>query len=314
MGDIASGNVSGFENYAYAALSGVVTGAIFSGVSGCSLFTKLGNMKSLLGKVGQSALLGGTGFGVGTLDSMGRQYVRSGTIDYQQALMDGALMGGVAGGGYLLSQFGPVNKLFGKLADTPFIQKLQQLDQKITQFFDGKRSAIFNLKNSFPNSDRQYQYRLREVDSNLDGNFLENAKSFQDKLPEWAKNRENFGYCEAYIDGLDNTRFFSHSAIQTELDSVKGTGISIKPETSPFKVQSVNKSGIIDGDGAWLRDVDTEYKILSDIQSKLGNNYSVSGKIKLYTELIPCPSCQSVISQFQKMYPNISIEVIYNIS
>ena len=144
MGDIASGNVSGFENYAYAALSGVVTGAIFSGVSGCSLFTKLGNMNSLLGKVGQSALLGGTGFGVGTLDSMGRQYVRSGTIDYQQALMDGALMGGVAGGGYLLSQFGPVNKLFGKLADTPFIPKLQQLDQKVKQFFDGKRQSIWN--------------------------------------------------------------------------------------------------------------------------------------------------------------------------
>lgn len=143
VGDIASGNVSGFENYAYAALSGVVTGAIFSGVSGCSLFTKLGNMNNLLlGKVGQSALLGGTGFGVGTLDSMGRQYVRSGTIDYQQALIDGAFMGGLAGGGYFISQFGPMNKLFGKLANTPSMQKLQQLDQKITRFFDSLPNRI----------------------------------------------------------------------------------------------------------------------------------------------------------------------------
>ena len=107
-------------------------------------------MKSLLGKVGQSALLGGTDFGVGTLDSMGRQYVRSGTIDYQQALMDGALMGGVAGGGYLLSQFGPVNKLFCKLANTPPMQKLQQLDQKITLFFNNKewRGYFNTLKNN----------------------------------------------------------------------------------------------------------------------------------------------------------------------
>ena len=95
--------------------------------------------------------------------------------------------------------------------------------------------------------------------------------------------------------------------------SMKDSGISIKPESSPFKVSEVNSTNVINGEGAWLRDVDAEYKILSDIQSKLGNNYSASGKITLYTELEPCPSCQSVIKQFKKMYPNIDIEVIYSI-
>lgn len=94
---------------------------------------------------------------------------------------------------------------------------------------------------------------------------------------------------------------------------MKDSGISIKPESSPFKTVEVNGNNVINGEGAWLRDVDTEYKILSDIQSKLGDNYSASGEIKIYTELEPCPSCQSVIGQFKEMYPNIDIEVIYSV-
>lgn len=59
-------------------------------------------------------------------------------------------------------------------------------------------------------------------------------------------------------------------SIQTEIPSVKDGGISIKPESSPFKAVEVNGNNVINGEGAWPRDVDTEYKILSDIQSKLG--------------------------------------------
>ena len=135
----------------------------------------------------------------------------------------------------------------------------------------------------------------------------------KDQLPTWAKNKGNFGYGEVNIEGLDDTQFFAHSSIQTEMPSMKGSGISIKPESSPFIASEVSSTNVINGEGAWLRDVDTEYKILSDIQSKLGNNYSASGKIILYTELAPCPSCQSVIEQFKQMYPNIDIEVIYSI-
>ena len=147
----------------------------------------------------------------------------------------------------------------------------------------------------------------------LDADFLKNANTVKDKLPTWAKNKGNFGYSEVDIDGLDNTQFFAHSSIQTEIPSVKDSGISIKPEFSPFKTVEVNGSNVINGEGAWPRDVDTEYKILSDIQSKLGDNPSASGKIKLYTELEPCPSCQGIIEQFKEMYPNIDIEVIYSI-
>lgn len=147
----------------------------------------------------------------------------------------------------------------------------------------------------------------------LDADFLKNVNTVKDKLPTWAKNKGNFGYSEVDIDGLDSTQFFAHSSIQTEIPSVRDSGISIKPESSPFKPVEVNGNNVINGEGAWLRDVDTEYKILSDIQSKLGDNPSASGTIKLYTELEPWPSCQSVIEQFEEMYPNIDIEVIYSI-
>ena len=92
---------------------------------------------------------------------------------------------------------------------------------------------------------------------------------------------------------------------------MKGSGISLKPEMSPFEAIRVNGNNIVDGEGAWLRDIDAEYKILSDIQKELGDNYTASGHIKLYTELEPCISCQRMIEQFKQMYPNIDIEIIY---
>lgn len=57
--------------------------------------------------------------------------------------------------------------------------------------------------------------------------------------------------------------------------------------------------------------MDTESKILEDIAKKLKDHTDVSGKIKLYTDYKPCPSCQSVIKQFREKYRNIEVEVIY---
>ena len=61
-----------------------------------------------------------------------------------------------------------------------------------------------------------------------------------------------------------------------------------------------------------MRDVDTEYKILSDIANALGNNTSAVGKIRLFTERPPCDICARVIAQFTNKYKNIVIEVIDN--
>ncbi|WP_432667575.1 deaminase domain-containing protein [Wukongibacter baidiensis] len=59
-----------------------------------------------------------------------------------------------------------------------------------------------------------------------------------------------------------------------------------KKEDRIFETLKVNKDNIIDGDNA-------------------------SGKIKLYTDLNCCPSCQRVIEQFKKRCPNNDIEIVY---
>ena len=153
---------------------------------------------------------------------------------------------------------------------------------------------------------------IRLIDEESDKGFLSNSMVMKNKLPEWACNTGNFAYCEADIAVVDQKQYFAHSGINSMIPSVEGSGISVKPKSSPFNTMYVNGQNIIDGEGAWLRDVDTEYKILSDIQSRLGNNFEVAGSIKLYTELEPCFSCRSVIEQFKKMYPNIKIEIVYS--
>lgn len=64
--------------------------------------------------------------------------------------------------------------------------------------------------------------------------------------------------------------------------------------------------------GRITRNVDTEYKILNDIANSLGDNTSITGTIKLFTERPPCDSCADVIKQFTKKYANITLEVVDN--
>ena len=73
----------------------------------------------------------------------------------------------------------------------------------------------------------------------------------------------------------------------------------------------VNNENVVDGGGAYYRYNDTEYKILNEIATRIGDNPEVSGHIKMYSDLKSCPSCQHVIKQFQARYPKIKVEVIY---
>jgi cytidine deaminase len=43
----------------------------------------------------------------------------------------------------------------------------------------------------------------------------------------------------------------------------------------------------------------------------LGSDYNATGKIVLYTEKIPCISCENVIAEFNETYPNIELVVVY---
>ncbi|MNI79911.1 hypothetical protein D3C81_2252740 [compost metagenome] len=58
--------------------------------------------------------------------------------------------------------------------------------------------------------------------------------------------------------------------------------------------------------------MDTEYKILNDIDKKLGDNREAKGTITMFTEKDTCGSCHLVISKFKEKYPDITIEIIHN--
>lgn len=53
------------------------------------------------------------------------------------------------------------------------------------------------------------------------------------------------------------------------------------------------------------RAFDSEVKILEEIAKDLPQN--ASGTISLFTERAACSSCQGVIQQFEKMFPNVKV-------
>ncbi|TPN89228.1 hypothetical protein FHK87_03100 [Aquimarina algicola] len=82
-----------------------------------------------------------------------------------------------------------------------------------------------------------------------------------------------------------------------------------------FDTYKVDKQGNIDVDGAWSREWDTEYVMLSEIaQSKgavKGGVYpKVKGEIIISSELPYCVSCQGVIQDFSDMFPNLDVILI----
>ena len=59
----------------------------------------------------------------------------------------------------------------------------------------------------------------------------------------------------------------------------------------------------------YLRDMDTEFKILETLAQRLGPSSQVSGRINLISEKVVCPSCSGIVSQFRERYPNIQLNV-----
>jgi hypothetical protein len=149
---------------------------------------------------------------------------------------------------------------------------------------------------------------LSEYADDVFKNSIETTKT---KLPSWAQKQPNYAYASVDISGMNKKELFAHSAIQDESTvSSIGTGITYKPQSSPFNYYNVDGNNIINTDN-WARDVDAEYKILTEISNMLGSDYNATGKIVLYTEKIPCISCENVIAEFNETYPNIELVVVY---
>lgn len=160
---------------------------------------------------------------------------------------------------------------------------------------------------------------LRIIERGRDAAAWQRITDVRRKLPEEYRQRNNFAWAVAKIDGLEKVEYFAHSGIQ-DLEAFSSevresiATISVKPtaETAKFKVLCVNEMGAVEGMDCWLRNVDTECKILEDIAARLPDP-SAAGRIRLFTELYPCPSCWNVMKQFLAMYTNVEMQVLYRV-
>ena len=148
-----------------------------------------------------------------------------------------------------------------------------------------------------------------------DAASLERIEWHRAKLPLPYRERFNFAWAVADIPGLDKVEYFAHSSIQDLEDFSAETaaelaGISLRPDPGHYHTLCVNQRDVVDGDDCWQRSVDTEFKIIEDIVSRLPDT-QVKGRVKLYTDLAPCASCWNVMKQFMAEYPNIRVQVLY---
>jgi hypothetical protein len=156
---------------------------------------------------------------------------------------------------------------------------------------------------------------MRHIQPSRDAAALERIEFFRAKLPAQYRKRNNFAWAVAKIKGLDKTEYFAHSGIQNldDLSSAaakKVEGISLKPQKWQFIPVCVNQNDVVDGPNCWVRNVDTEYKILEDMAARLPDT-TVEGRVRIYTDLPPCASCWDVMKQFLGTYPNIQMQVLY---
>jgi hypothetical protein len=158
---------------------------------------------------------------------------------------------------------------------------------------------------------------LRQIDARTDAAALKRLEFIRATLPAEYRKRNNFAWAVAKIDGLEKLEYFAHSGIQnldnlSSKEAKKIKAVSLKPEEGhgKFKTLCVNQNGAVEGYDCWNRDVDTEYKILEDIAARL-KDPSVSGRLRLYTELYPCASCWNVMKQFLGLYTNVQMQVLY---
>nr|WP_299172743.1 deaminase domain-containing protein [uncultured Allomuricauda sp.] len=178
--------------------------------------------------------------------------------------------------------------------------QLDEFQPKFRRFMDGKLA----------NGGGSLTTRVLNLTS--DANLINRVKSIRQSLTSKFKKSGNFGYADVNIQGVSKTEFYAHSKI----DELTGTlpekvpDISLKPKTAdeiyPWTTENSSAGIPID------RNIDTEYKILTELTHKIGDNPNVTGSIKLFTERAPCPSCSNVIDLFKDRYKLLDVEIIHN--
>ncbi|PES82480.1 hypothetical protein CN327_29230 [Bacillus cereus] len=153
-------------------------------------------------------------------------------------------------------------------------------------------------------------YPTRQIDSVAEAHIIDRVKEIRGNLSSKYKKAGNFALAEVDVNSLNKKEFYASSKI----DEFKGNLEEKVPEISLKPNEPIFEASLAPGkDGKpYMRDSDTEYKILNEIALKLGDDVNATGKIKLFTELDTCDSCSKVIAEFANKYKNIKLEVIHN--
>ena len=157
---------------------------------------------------------------------------------------------------------------------------------------------------------------IRLIEPGRDDPALKRIAFKRTKLPaKFQRRRRNFAWAVAKIDGLDKTEYFAHSGIKRPKDVESAPpqdveGVSFQRKSGRFEVLCVNHDDVVDGPGCFPRFADTEYKIIEDMASRLPDP-SVTGRVRIYTDLYPCASCRHVMMQFLNVYTNVRMQVLY---
>ncbi|MBL0385123.1 hypothetical protein JJB07_00565 [Tumebacillus sp. ITR2] len=105
-------------------------------------------------------------------------------------------------------------------------------------------------------------------------------------------------------------RKFADSSVSFP-NSIFASKYVLQPTKKIFTPLKVTKNRNINAGGV-VRDEDTEFKLLSWFAINY-TDFTIKGKIHLYTHREPCLSCEYVIISFMSKYPNISIDLYYEI-
>ncbi|MBL3640991.1 transposase [Bacillus sp. RHFB] len=192
----------------------------------------------------------------------------------------------------------------------PQVMMEKQTIKEAYQKFTVKDSKVEGVSGDGISKGTGKVYPTRQIDPVAETHIIDRVKELRGNLTSRYKKSGNFAVAEVDVSGISKSEFYAQSSINELKGSLedKVPDISLQPENPMFKAtEAVGKEG-----ESYLRNTDTEYKILNDIASRLGENTQATGKIKLFTELDTCDSCSKVIAEFAAKYKNIELEVIHN--
>ena len=164
-----------------------------------------------------------------------------------------------------------------------------------------KQAARDNIDSSTQSFSR---YLNNTTNPEIRDAFVSKAGDVRAELPADLQSKGNLALANIDVAGLpSNMKAFSR------FDNGEFGFAPLPSGDTILKPIAVNKYGVVDGTGAFVRNVDGEFKILENIAQSLGNNSAAVGRIDLFTELKACTSCGGAIQQFRATYPNIQLNV-----